>query len=120
MLLFVEHAVFYEFIPFENYLRKQYDICLTLEQIEIGKPYVIVITNNAGLRRYVLGDVIEFTGTEPYTIKITGRTKYYIDVAGECTPLEPINEALRDAATQTKGIIKEYTVGPGKLTLPDQ
>lgn len=47
MLLFVEHAVFYEFIPFEKYLHKEYDVCLTLDQVEIGKPYVIVITNNA-------------------------------------------------------------------------
>lgn len=47
MLLFVEHAVFYEFIPLENYLRKQYDNCLTLRDVEVGKSYVIVITNNA-------------------------------------------------------------------------
>ncbi len=120
MLLFVEHAVFYEFIPFENYLRKCYETALTIYEVEVGKPYVIVITNNAGLWRYVLGDVVEFTGTEPHTIKITGRTKYYIDVAGECTPLEPINAALREASIQTQGIIKEYTVGPGKLTAPDQ
>lgn len=110
MLLLVEHAVFYEFIPFENYLRKDYSVALTLDQVEIGKPYVIVITNNAGLWRYVLGDVIEFTGTEPHTIKITGRTKYYIDVAGECTPLQPLDEALRKTAEHFHGSIAEYTI----------
>lgn len=47
MLLYVEHAVFYEFVPFEDYLRKDYSKTLTLKEVEVGKPYVIVITNNA-------------------------------------------------------------------------
>lgn len=115
MLLFLNHAIFYEFIPFENYLHKDYSICHTINNVEVGKSYVIVITNNAWLRRYVLGDVIEFTGTEPHTLKITGRTKYHIDVAGECTPLQPIDEAVRETAAHFHGDIKEYTVWPGKM-----
>lgn len=47
MLLLVEHAVFYEFIPLENYLRKDYSICLTLQEVKTGEPYVILITNNS-------------------------------------------------------------------------
>ncbi len=115
MLLLVEHSVFYEFIPLEKYLKKEYDECLTLSEVETGKPYVILITNNAGLRRYVMGDVIEFTGLEPHTIKVTGRTKYYIDVASECTPLQPIEESLLQAASQFWGEIDTYTVAPGVM-----
>lgn len=47
MLLFVEHGIFYEFISLENYLRKEYSECITLKDVQVGKPYVIVITNNA-------------------------------------------------------------------------
>lgn len=115
MILLVNHAVFYEFIPFENYLRKDYSICLTLREVEIGKPYVILITNNSWLRRYVLWDVVEFTWTDPYTIKLIGRTKYYIDVASECTPFGPIDEAIRETATHFDGTIKDYTVWPGMM-----
>ncbi len=100
MLLLVEHQIFYEFIPFEQYLRKEYCNAIPLADVNVGEQYVIVITNGSGLWRYVLGDVVEFTGTTPHTIKITGRTKYYIDVAGECTPLKPIEEAISETAQQ--------------------
>lgn len=115
MLLLVEHAVFYEFIPFEKYIRKDYSEALLLDQIKIGEQYVIVITNNAWLRRYVLGDVIVFIETTPYRIKIVGRTKYYIDVAWECTPLQPIIQSLQECVDIFWGEIKEYTIAPGEM-----
>ena len=71
MLLFTKHGVFYEFIPTEEY-GKENPIVLTLNEVEIDKDYVIVITNNSGLRRYVLGDTIKFTTLNPWRIKISG------------------------------------------------
>lgn len=119
MLLFVEHAVFYEFIPFEQYLQKDYSTALTLDEVQKWIPYVIVITNNAWLRRYVLGDVIEFTWLEPHTIKIIGRTKYYIDVAWECTPLQPLDKAIRETAAHFGWSICEYTIWPSVIDAND-
>jgi len=115
MLLLLDHKVFYEFIPLKEYMRGQYDTCLMVDQVELNQQYVILITNNAGLRRYVLGDTIVFTGKDPYTIRITGRTKYCIDVAGECTPLEPIEQTLCAVAEKYHGEIEHYTVAPGKM-----
>lgn len=70
MLLFTKHGVFYEFIPFEEYGKENPKV-LTLQDVEINKDYVILITNNSGLRRYVLGDTIKFTTLDPWRLKIS-------------------------------------------------
>jgi phenylacetate-coenzyme A ligase PaaK-like adenylate-forming protein len=112
MLLFLNHGVFYEFIPLENYLQKNYSVALPIDDVQIGVEYVIVVTTQAGLRRYVLGDTIVFTGIKPHTMKITGRTKYYIDIVWECMPLSEIEKALMKTATKHGITIQEYTVWP--------
>jgi hypothetical protein len=70
MRLLTNHGVFYEFIPVEEY-GKQSPIALTLNEVELDTNYVIVITNNSGLRRYVLGDTVRFTCLDPRRIKIS-------------------------------------------------
>lgn len=70
MLLFTNHGVFYEFIPWEEY-GKENPIVLTLDEVEIDKDYVILITNTSGLRRYVLGDIVRFTTVNPRRIKVS-------------------------------------------------
>ncbi len=112
MLLFLNHWVFYEFIPLAAYMVWDYSVSHTVEDVVAWEQYVILITTLAGLRRYVLGDVIVFTGTTPHTIKIIWRTKYHLDVAGECTPWHILEKVLFDAAHQHGLSIKEYTVWP--------
>ncbi len=112
MLLFLNHGVFYEFIPLENYLKNDYSIALTVDTVQLNTDYVIVVTTKAGLRRYVLWDTVMFTWLEPHTIKITGRTKYYIDIVWECMPLNEIEKALMKTAVNHGISIKEYTVWP--------
>jgi len=111
MLLLINHGTFYEFIPLEEY-GKQNPKVLTLQEVEAGKEYVMLITNYSGLRRYVIGDIIKFTNTKPWKIKITGRTKYFIDMIGERVFLEHIEKAIFETCKKTDAVIAEYTVGP--------
>lgn len=112
MLLLIDHAVFYEFIPLGRYHHGDMSVVLPLEHIEIGEEYVILITNNAGLYRYILGDTVVFTAREPYRLRVSGRTKYHIDIVGECSTMDHIQTALTHACTQTWASIKDYTVWP--------
>ncbi|MFA5747558.1 MAG: GH3 auxin-responsive promoter family protein [Candidatus Absconditabacterales bacterium] len=111
MILLTSHGVFYEFIPFEEY-GKINPTVLTLNEVEIGKDYVILITNNSGLRRYVLGDTVKFTALNPWKIKISGRTKYYIDVVGECVTSDYTDKALLETCKITDTIATDYMVAP--------
>lgn len=111
MYLLTDNGVFYEFIPLEEYGRPNPTV-LTLNEVKMGEEYVLVITTNAWLRRYCIEDVIAFTSLSPWKIKITWRTKYYIDVASERTTVEHTDRALFEACKVTHAIATEYTVGP--------
>ena len=111
MLLLTNHGTFYEFIPLEEYGTPEPTV-LTLQDVEVQREYVMLITNHSGLRRYVLGDVIIFTQLKPWKIKITGRTKYMIDMIGERLFLNHVEKAFLETCKQTDAIVAEYTVGP--------
>jgi hypothetical protein len=111
MRLLTNHGVFYEFIPVEEY-GKDTPTVLTLNDVVVDKEYVIVITNNSGLRRYVLWDTITFTHLTPWKIKIVGRTKYYIDVVGECVTSDYTDKALLEACKKTDTIATDYMLAP--------
>ena len=111
LLLMLDYGIFYEFIPMDNYgLPSQKIIPLT--EVEIGQNYAIVITTNAGLWRYKIGDTVRFTSIDPYRIKVSGRTKHHINVFGEELIIENAEEALRYAASMTRCEIKDYTAAP--------
>lgn len=111
LLLMLDYGIFYEFIPMESYnSMDQQEI--PLWAVEIGKNYAIVITTNAGLWRYKIGDTVRFTSTDPYRIKITGRTKHHINVFGEELIIENAEEALKNICKKTGAEIKDYTVAP--------
>lgn len=111
MLLLTNHGTFYEFIPLEEYKKNNYK-AYTLQEVEVGKEYVIILTTCSGLRRYVIGDIIVFTNLTPWKIKITGRTKYFIDMIGERVFLSDIEKAVNETCKKTDAIIAEYTVWP--------
>ena len=112
MMLFLNHWVFYEFIPLDKYLVWDYSIAHTIHTAKIDQEYVILVTTNAGLRRYVLWDTIVFTWLSPYTIKITWRTKYYIDLVGEVMWVSDIEKAVLNTCKQYNLSISDFTVGP--------
>jgi phenylacetate-coenzyme A ligase PaaK-like adenylate-forming protein len=111
LLLMLDYGIFYEFIPMDTYGTATEKV-IPLSEVEQGKNYAIVITTNAGLWRYKIGDTVKFTSTAPYRIKVTGRTKHHINVFGEELIIENAEEALRKVAADTASEIVEYTVAP--------
>lgn len=115
LLLMLDYGVFYEFIPM-NEIDKPAPKAIPLEEVETDVNYAIVITTNAGLWRYVIGDTVKFTSKNPYRIKITGRTKSFINAFGEELIIENADAALRIACEKTHAIINEYTAAPVYLS----
>ena len=111
LLLMLDYGIFYEFIPMDTYDSTE-EIIIPLSDVELGKNYAIVITTNAGLWRYKIGDTIRFTSINPFRIKVTGRTKHHINVFGEELIIENAEVALRKAAKLTHSEIIDYTAGP--------
>ena len=111
LLLMLDYGIFYEFIPMRNY-QGENSKAIPLSEVKKDVNYAIVITTNGGLWRYLIGDTVKFTSIKPYRIKITGRTKHYINVFGEELIIENTEEALKAACLKTKATIKDYTVGP--------
>jgi hypothetical protein len=111
MLLMLDYGIFYEFLPFE-YLNDENPPTLTLDEVELNKNYALIITTNAGLWRYMIGDTIRFTSLSPYRIQITGRTRHFINAFGEELIIDNAERALERACHYTGAIIRDYTAGP--------
>jgi len=111
LLLMLDYGIFYEFIPMDTYDTPD-EVVIPLSEVQEGKNYAIVITTNAGLWRYKIGDTVRFTSTDPYRIKVTGRTKHHINVFGEELIIENAEVALRKASQLTNSEIIDYTVAP--------
>jgi len=111
LLLMLDYGIFYEFIPMESYGTPEQQI-IPLNDVEEGKNYAIVITTNAGLWRYKIGDTVRFTSINPFRIKVTGRTKHHINVFGEELIIENAEAALRKVSKLTETEIVDYTVAP--------
>jgi hypothetical protein len=111
LLLMLDYGIFYEFIPMDTYGSASEKI-IPLEQVQIAKNYAIVITTNAGLWRYKIGDTVRFTSISPFRIKVTGRTKHHINVFGEELIIENAEMALKQASKHTQCEIVDYTAAP--------
>ncbi|GIM55162.1 GH3 auxin-responsive promoter family protein [Capnocytophaga cynodegmi] len=111
LLLMLDYGIFYEFIPMETFGTNQQKV-IPLSEVELEKNYAMVITTNAGLWRYIIGDTIRFTSISPYRIKITGRTKHFINVFGEELIIENAEKGLEKACKATNSEIIDYTVAP--------
>jgi hypothetical protein len=111
MLLMLDYGVFYEFIAPEE-LDKEYPETIGLGEVEIGKNYAMVITTNAGLWRYNIGDTVKFTSIAPYRIRISGRTKHFINAFGEEVIIENAEAAITRACELTGSVIDNFTAAP--------
>ena len=111
MLLFLKGGVFYEFIPLTE-LTKVSPQAVTLSEVELNQNYALVISTNAGLWRYLIGDTIKFTSLNPFRIVITGRTKSFINACGEELVVENAEQAVQSACNRCQAIVKEYTAAP--------
>lgn len=111
LLLMLDYGIFYEFIPMDSYGTTKEKI-IPLSEVETDKNYAVVITTNAGLWRYKIGDTVRFTSTTPYRIKVSGRTKHHINVFGEELIIENAEDALKKVCKKTKAEIVDYTAAP--------
>ncbi len=111
MLLMLDYGVYYEFIPAEE-AYKDNPRTLTIGEVEKGVNYAMVISTDGGLWRYAIGDTVEFTSLYPHKVKITGRTKHFINVFGEEVIIDNAEKALEKACLDTGAHITEYTAGP--------
>ncbi len=111
MLLMLDYDVFYEFIPMEEF-GQDHPTIVPLEGVEVGRNYAMVITTSCGLWRYLIGDTIRFTSTNPYKFIITGRTKCFINAFGEELIVENAENGLAYACRQTGAEVREYTAAP--------
>ncbi|MEE4258100.1 MAG: GH3 auxin-responsive promoter family protein [Bacteroidales bacterium] len=111
LLLMLDYGIFYEFIPMTE-LDREHPGAIPLDEVEVDVNYAMVITTNAGLWRYMIGDTVKFTSTNPYHIKITGRTRSFINAFGEELIVENAEKALEIATRKCKAVINDYTAAP--------
>lgn len=111
LLLMLDYGIFFEFIPMDTYGTPNEKV-LPIWEVTLDTNYAIVITTNAGLWRYLIGDTVRFTSKDPYRIKVTGRTKHHINVFGEELIIENAEEALKRTCKATGAEIVDYTAGP--------
>lgn len=111
MLLLPDNGTFYEFIPMDDYINGRMN-AVTLEQVSTDVNYAMVVSTNAGLWRYMIGDTVKFTSTTPHKIQITGRTKQYVNAFGEEVMVANTDQALAKACQMHDTIVSDYTVAP--------
>lgn len=111
MLLFLNHGIFYEFMPIEEY-GKADPKTIGLKEVELNKNYAPVISTNGGLWRYLLGDTIQFTSLQPFRVKVSGRLKHYINAFGEEVIIDNADAAIAQACSKTNAAVADYTAAP--------
>lgn len=112
MLLMLDYGIFYEFLAISDYEKGKTNNTVWLQDVQPGINYVMIISTNSGLWRYVVGDTICFTSTSPFRFKITGRTKHFINAFGEEMIIDNAEKAISTACERTGASIREYTAAP--------
>jgi len=112
LLLMLDYGIFYEFIPFQPNSNKNELKVIPLSEVELNTNYELVITTNAGLWRYRIGDTIRFTNLSPYRIQVTGRTKHHINAFGEELIIDNAEKAISAVSMMTKSIVSNYSAAP--------
>ncbi len=111
LLLMLDYGIFYEFIPMQHFDGEN-SPTIPLNEVKENQSYAVVISTNSGLWRYIIGDTVRFTSTDPYRIKITGRTKHFINAFGEELIIENAETAIQKACDATGAEVDDYTAAP--------
>jgi hypothetical protein len=114
LLLMLDYGIYYEFEPLDE-LGKEDPKVLSLDQVEVGQVYALLITTNAGLWRYRIGDTVKITSKNPYRVRIAGRTKHFINAFGEELMIENAESAIAHACELTHAEIHNFTAAPHYL-----
>jgi len=118
MLLLLNSGIFYEFVKADEFF-VAHPKRITLKQVELGVNYVMIISTDAGLWAYNLGDTIQFISIKPYKIIVSGRIKHFISAFGEHVIAKEVEQAMRQAISATDASINEFTVAP-QITPEDE
>lgn len=111
LLLMLDYGIYYELLPVED-LHKENPKTLSLDEVQLDTNYALIISTNAGLWRYMVGDTIKFSSLSPYRFKITGRTKHFMNAFGEEVMVDNADKAIAIACRKTSAQIKEYSAAP--------
>lgn len=111
MILMIDYGIFYEFIPMDEF-EKENPKAVPLWDVELGRNYAVVISTSCGLWRYIIGDTVIFTSKNPYKIKISGRTKHFINAFGEELIVDNAEKGLARACKETGATVLEYSAAP--------
>jgi len=111
MLLQLNSGIFYEFIEAVHFFEENPER-ITIKDVKIGINYVMIISTNAGLWAYNIGDTVEFTSLEPYRVIVSGRIKHFISAFGEHVIGKEVEQALKEAIEETDISVNEFTVAP--------
>jgi len=111
LMLLTDHGIFYEFIPMDK-IREEGDHRIPLAEVKPGIDYALLLTTNAGLWSYMIGDVVRFTSVRPYRLQVTGRVNHFISAFGEHVIAKETETALSRAAAKTGAVINAFSVAP--------
>ncbi|MBD2754697.1 GH3 auxin-responsive promoter family protein [Spirosoma validum] len=111
MLLMLDYGIFYEFVPIAE-ADQPFPKALTIDEVELDKNYALIVSTNGGLWRYRVGDTVRFTSLYPHRLKVSGRTKHFINAFGEEVIVENAEMAITRACEATNAVITDYTAGP--------
>lgn len=112
LLLLLNHGIFYEFIPVQDYFN-EHPQRLSIEEVEVGKNYALIINSNAGLWGYSIGDTVKFISKNPYRLLVTGRIKHFISAFGEHVIGEEVEKAMKQTMEKFPEVeLIEFTVAP--------
>ena len=112
LLLLLDHGIYYEFIPMDDFHGRNSSLALPLSDVVCGVDYAMVISTVGGLWRYIVGDTLRFVSLAPYRVEISGRTRLYINAFGEELIMGNAEKAMNQACQATGASIKDYTAGP--------
>jgi hypothetical protein len=112
LLLLTNSEVFFEFIPMSSFEGLASTAVYPLEEVQTDTDYALVISTSAGLWRYIIGDTVRFTQTQPYRFVVSGRTAHYINAFGEKLIIEHAEQALSEACLAHHVQVRDYTVAP--------
>ena len=116
MLLALDHGIFFEFLPLDQLgVTENQKTCL-LSEVEVGKNYAVIISTNGGLWRYNTGDTVLFLSVDPFRVRVSGRTKHFINAFGEEVMVHNTDAAIKKACEMTSSFLSDYTVAPVFLT----
>ena len=111
LLLLLDHGIYYEFLPADQWAAPD-PRPVPLADVELHRPYALVISTNAGLWRYMVGDTVRFTSRAPYRVRITGRTKHFLNAFGEEVVIENAEAAVAAASQATGAAVHDFTAAP--------